>query len=136
MSAAHTPGPLHVKQMAAYLDQFELRGPVDSGVIVARTVPWGNAADGEDPSQDNARRLAACWNVCEGVPVEALEEIAPLATIFEGGKVQDELMDRQRVRMQELLDALRAAYSDIQRLPGHTIDMLGRIEAAIAKATA
>lgn len=35
----------------------------------------------------------------------------------------------------ELLEALRAAYSDIQRLPGHTIDMLGRIEAAIAKAT-
>lgn len=36
----------------------------------------------------------------------------------------------------DLLDALRAAYSDIQRLPGHTIDMLGRIEAAIARATA
>lgn len=35
----------------------------------------------------------------------------------------------------ELLEALRAAYSDIQRLPGHTIDMLGRIEAAITKAT-
>ena len=35
----------------------------------------------------------------------------------------------------ELLDALRAAYSDIQRLPDHTIDMLGRIEAAICKAT-
>jgi len=35
----------------------------------------------------------------------------------------------------DLLEALRAAYSDIQRCPGHTIDMLGRIEAAIAKAT-
>lgn len=35
----------------------------------------------------------------------------------------------------DLLAALRAAYSDIQRCPGHTIDMLGRIEAAIAKAT-
>jgi len=35
----------------------------------------------------------------------------------------------------DLLDALRVAYSDIQRLPGHTIDMLGRIEAAVVKAT-
>ncbi|CAB3914372.1 hypothetical protein LMG26841_05168 [Achromobacter dolens] len=30
-----------------------------------------------------------------------------------------------------LAAALRVAYSDIQRLPGHTIDMLGRIEAAL-----
>lgn len=35
----------------------------------------------------------------------------------------------------DLLQALRVAYSDIQRCQGHTIDMLGRIEAAIAKAT-
>lgn len=34
----------------------------------------------------------------------------------------------------EMQAALRAAYSDIQRLPGHTVDMLGRIEAALAKA--
>lgn len=31
----------------------------------------------------------------------------------------------------DLVAALRVAYSDIQRLPGHTIDMLGRIEAAL-----
>ncbi len=36
----------------------------------------------------------------------------------------------------DLVAALRIAYSDIQRLPGHTIDMLGRIEAAIEQATA
>lgn len=36
----------------------------------------------------------------------------------------------------DLVAALRVAYSDIQRLPGHTIDMLGRIEAAIEQATA
>lgn len=35
----------------------------------------------------------------------------------------------------KLLEALHLAYGDIQRLPGHTIDMLGRIEAAIALAT-
>lgn len=29
----------------------------------------------------------------------------------------------------KLLEALHLAYGDIQRLPGHTIDMLGRIEA-------
>lgn len=36
----------------------------------------------------------------------------------------------------DLVSALRAAHNDIQRLPGHTIDMLGRIEAAIAQAAA
>lgn len=36
----------------------------------------------------------------------------------------------------DLVAALRAAYSDIQRLPGHTIDMLSRIEAAIEQAVA
>lgn len=35
----------------------------------------------------------------------------------------------------KLLEALRVAYADIQRLPGHTIDMLGRIEAAVIEAT-
>lgn len=33
----------------------------------------------------------------------------------------------------ESLEALRTAYADIQRLPGHTIDMLGRIEAIVAR---
>ncbi|MCR4158793.1 hypothetical protein NUK34_08000 [Kerstersia gyiorum] len=41
----------------------------------------------------------------------------------------------QVVAAPDLLEALRVAYSDIQRCPGHTIDMLGRIEATIAKAT-
>ncbi len=39
----------------------------------------------------------------------------------------------------EALEALHTAYADIQRLPGHTIDMLGRIEASrrdIAEAAA
>ncbi|PJM72083.1 hypothetical protein [Achromobacter ruhlandii] len=36
----------------------------------------------------------------------------------------------------DLVAALRVAYSDIQRLRGHTIDMLGRIEAAIEQAGA
>lgn len=40
------------------------------------------------------------------------------------------------VAAQGLVAALRVAYSDIQRLPGHTIDMLGRIEAAIEQAVA
>lgn len=40
-----------------------------------------------------------------------------------------------RAAVRDMLDALRVAYSDIQRLPGHTINTLGRIEAAIAKAT-
>jgi hypothetical protein len=102
MSAAHTPGPLHVKQMAAYLDQFELRGPVDSGVIVARTVPWGNAADVEDASEANARRLAAAWNACDGVPVEVLEAQEAGGMPWRVGDQID-----QRMRLRDLIDALQ-----------------------------
>lgn len=35
----------------------------------------------------------------------------------------------------EALDALRTAYADIQRLPSHTVDMLGRIESFFVEAT-
>lgn len=27
-------------------------------------------------NRQNARRIAVCWNVCEGIPTDALEEIA------------------------------------------------------------
>lgn len=113
---SHTPGKLHVKQMAAYLDQFELRGPVDSGVIVARTVPWGSAADVEDASEANARRLAAAWNACDGVPIEVLEAQEA------GGmpwRVGDQIDQRVRMsndmrRMKVLLDALKLAEAYIE----------------------
>jgi hypothetical protein len=75
MSAAkHTPGPWHVKQLMSYVDQFEIRGPRDSGVMVARTIEWGSAAEGDDPSEANARLIAAAPELLEALQ-EMVDEI-------------------------------------------------------------
>lgn len=53
--------------------------------------------------QEDARRLAACWNACEGLHTESLERNKPLA---------DQIVDvlNQREQLQVELDKLRAEF--------------------------
>lgn len=59
----HTPGPWTITDR-------EIRGPQDSGVIVARLPEWGILADGPDPAPANARLIAAAPAL-----LDALEEL-------------------------------------------------------------
>jgi hypothetical protein len=60
MSEQHTPGRLHA--FTTYADH-ELRD--EAGNFVAVVHRYGIPG--------NARRLAACWNACEGLSTESLE---------------------------------------------------------------
>lgn len=85
---------------------------------------------------NDARRLAACWNACEGLPTDLLENITMMG---------DTLHSRFRLREQterELIaqrDALLAALTRIRALPVHAdaIRMAHKhAEDAIAKVAA
>lgn len=56
MSAQHTRGPWTLNTQYA---DIEVRGPVESGVLIAVMSPWGVAADAPNPQQANARLIAA-----------------------------------------------------------------------------
>lgn len=88
-----------------------------------------------------ARRLVACWNACEGLSTEDIEQFTPIAVLV-STKVSELMFQRD-----ELLEALKSAWlwmenqSDAQSKGGHaTFDlMMLRYErdmarAAIAKA--
>lgn len=70
MSAQHTPGRLTLVTQYA---QPELRDAIGGLVAVIAAYEVGNA-----------RRLAACWNACEGIPTSELE-----------GKSIDEYVSKQ-----------------------------------------
>jgi hypothetical protein len=112
MSAHHTAGRVRVQHPY----------PGDRGWEVAFEPGLEQLC--QDISQANARRLAACWNACEGLHTESLERDKPLA---------DQLVDALNQR-DELLEALQAIISD-----GVHCDVVPHLHrqavAAIAKAT-
>jgi hypothetical protein len=70
--AKHTPGRLSLRGTTLYGRRL-LGFARDERAVehVARaTTPGGTW---KDETEANARRLAACWNACEGIPTELLE---------------------------------------------------------------
>lgn len=80
-----------------------------------------------DISEANARRIAACWNACEGIETDRLEEAPPLRNLAE----HVDLVVAQRDKLLELLNELRCNFTCDDDLPDN---LLPRIDAAIAKA--
>jgi hypothetical protein len=76
MSAKHTPGRLKVDlgREHATLCEFSgsIRGPVVA-VVPANYINPNLREELNAEGQANARRLAAAWNACEGIPTKALE---------------------------------------------------------------
>lgn len=66
MSAKHTPGRLYSLQK--YPSVLHSKQG-DRGRRVCCTESFGD----KDENEANARRLAACWNACEGIPTNDLE---------------------------------------------------------------
>ena len=64
MSAKHTPGPIRYDYEPGYCGELIAR----DGMTVAAFV--------NEPSEADARRLAACWNACDGISTEHLEDDA------------------------------------------------------------
>lgn len=71
----HTKGPIelssagHGSKGGIVLDEYFVRVPGDDVALAADIV---DPATGK-PSEANARRLVACWNICQGIDTESLE---------------------------------------------------------------
>lgn len=112
MSAKHTPGPLTAYQSVVLFSGnaggFDIRGC---------------------PSADeNARRLAACWNACDGIDTEHLERhgLPDFAQKISG-------LVAQRDEMLEALNGILIRVADDEDYgPDHAVTVA---RAAIAKAT-
>lgn len=93
--SAHTTGPLHVFDV--YHDT-EIRDQADQVVACIHS--------GSPQSLANARRLAACWNACDGVTTKALEELGPIARAI-ADPAQTRIFELEAQR-DELLTALKS----------------------------
>lgn len=121
MNTQHTQGRLHVA------GQYKVQIRSDSHQVAKA---WSLAGK---TGQENARRLVACWNACDGLHTESLECNKPLG---------DQLVDAINQR-DELLEALKDARRKLawftdsypQDIVVSESEFFGPIDAAIAKAT-
>lgn len=116
MSAGHTPGSMRIRY------DFE---PGYWGELIASNGTC-IATFCDEPSEEDARRLVACWNVCEGMSTESLE-LMP-GQFF---KPQYQRLLEVEAQRDELLQALRDANANA----GNPEAVYLITRAAIAKAT-
>jgi hypothetical protein len=134
----HTDGPIRYEYEPGYCGELIA---VDGMTVCAFT---------DEPSPENARRLVAAWNACDGISTDTLE-LVPRFTEAGIKTVQSVEAERDSLRAvnAELLAALERSASwadsqaDAQSKGGHaTFDLMALREerdsarAAIARATA
>ena len=129
MSAKHTPPRLTVTHNSWGTSTIYCEGRE-----VALVRMDSEAHEDDEQHCENARRLAACWNACEGLPTEILESIAMMG---------DTLASRFRLRDQverDLAEERDELLALLQAFPGFTDDAtagdawLEKMRAAITKA--
>lgn len=96
MSTPHTPGRLHVGGDGTIVYS-------EDGWAVCNATVFHGRHGGPEVAREHARRLAACWNACEGIPTDELEpgeyEAYIISTGMETGRLEAE--------RDALLEALR-----------------------------
>lgn len=121
MSAQHTPGRLyHASLMGSTSPRTWEGQSIFHCGLGLRHHSYSNE------QVENARRLVACWNACQDIPIEVLEANAAGGLPY---SVADQI--EERVLRQQLLVALRAVVSVADR----KTDEFDLAHAAIAKAT-
>ena len=133
MSSQHTPGRINVNGTRLYADDLP-------GIDCIATMQVSN-----QPMWDqDARRLVACWNACEGIETHALELMTGDHAIKEQITATGKQKPRQtrktieyRRQRDELLEALKrlATYLDETASCNSDKAMAATARAAIAKAT-
>ena len=124
MSAAkHTPGLVKVQHPHAGPRGFEL---ADKETGLQQVC--------QDATEVNARRLAACWNACDGIDTKRLEDLGrPLMQHLIGCDKRAARMVKERHELLAVLQELQesAAYWSEYDVP---LGIVSRINNAIAKA--
>lgn len=108
MSAQHTPGTIRYDYEPGYCGELIAS---NGGTVATFT---------DEPSEADARRLVACWNACEGITTERLEEIdKPLLMHLTGADRRAARMVQERRELEaqrdELLAALQGLLMAVQR---------------------
>lgn len=117
-AATHTPGRM-----------TWMRRPDASLIYVIRDHKAGSHAQGDiHINEANLRRLAACWNACEGLSTELLESITTVGDTLLDRFEQREKTERElKAQRDELLGALK--YHQEQTRPiQRTIDAISQVE--------
>jgi len=119
MSAKHITGKLVVKNGWSIYGHYG-QTPIADACINS----W------QDISEANARRLVACWNACEGIPTEILEDQQSSGLIAAEPDLLEALKDCKRWHQG---DNWRDSSTSEQRAAWEAHNDL--IDSAIAKAT-
>lgn len=120
--STHTPGRLTVTHNSRETSTIYCEGKE-----VARVHMDSEAHEDDEQHCENARRLAACWNACDGLPTESLEKLGTL----DRANVE---MNVFRAHLLAQRDALLAELHRMENHPASRIDELPEMaRAAIAK---
>ena len=97
MSAQHTPGSIRYDYAPGYC-----------GELIASD-GHSVATFDDEPSPEDASRLVACWNACEGLKTDLLENIATIGdTLASRFKLRDQTERKLTATHEELLKAVRS----------------------------
>ena len=127
MSAQHNAGLLYEGKLFGTIINDN---PVPEIYGSEETEYYGGHLIAESVSPANRRRIIACWNACEGISTEALEDEAPR-------KLRED-RDQILVQRNELLELLQGVLKCERGMLGHLVLELWQeevIRSAIAKAT-
>ncbi len=102
---SHTPGKLVISSIGV---GFEIESEAGEVIAQAQQVTSQDHMQGLAIRKENARRLSACWNACEGISTEALESVTHAALGW--SRTASKLIKATRQR-DELLAALKLAYA-------------------------
>lgn len=127
MNALHTPGPWRADGAEVWGTHAMRFNLTTGGTPMIARVCKHEDAERPFPYEENARRIVACVNACEGISTDRLEDLGrPLMNHLIG-------CDERAARMVKERDELLAALRQCREMVGHP-DNVALVDAAIAKA--
>lgn len=122
MSAQHTKGRLIAVHNVLLIDSRVAEFPDVASLV------------GIENAEANARRLAACWNACEGISTENLEDNAPIIELANRYNAALRQRDELLRTLKMVMPALNALRKQCPRNPNDdSLDVVQFVHAVIDK---
>lgn len=127
--ATHTPGPMTQGASSAGKTCVWLGGATEPPHEMGPDTTWIDCN-----TEANARRVAACWNACDGFSIEELEGADLFKDSIESGNLINELLAALEKIVEMNVRWALDQYGDAKK--AENMDCVRVARAAIAKATA